>query len=82
MGDDGAACVPLPFATDDYRTRQVRLSGANFNLALQASCSIPFVLQAVHNIPGAPPAPTGTVALQTTTCTSTIRPHPVMLSIR
>ena len=55
MGDDGAACVPLPFATDDYRTRQVRLSGANFNLALQASCSIPFVLQAVHNIPGAPP---------------------------
>ena len=31
------------------------LSERNFNLALQASCSIPFVLQAVHNIPGAPP---------------------------
>lgn len=45
----------LPFGTDDYRTRQVPLSERNFNLALQASCSIPFVLQAVHNIPGAPP---------------------------
>jgi hypothetical protein len=31
------------------------LSEANFKLALRASCSIPFVLQAVHNIPGAPP---------------------------
>ena len=48
-------CVSLPFGTDDYRTRQVALSEANFNLALQASCSIPFVLKAVHNIPGAPP---------------------------
>jgi hypothetical protein len=45
----------LPFGTDDYRTRQVALSERNFNLALQASCSIPFVLKAVHNIPGAPP---------------------------
>ncbi len=49
------ACAPLPFGTDDYRTRQVALSERNFNLALQASCSIPFVLKAVHNIPGAPP---------------------------
>lgn len=48
-------CVALPFATDDYRTRQVALSASNFNPALQASCSIPFVLKAVHNIPGAPP---------------------------
>ena len=48
-------CAPLPFATRDYRTRQVALSEANFNPALQASCSIPFVLKAVHNIPGAPP---------------------------
>jgi len=54
-GQGGAACAPLPFATDDYRTRQVALSAANFNQALQASCSIPFVLQAVHNIPGGPP---------------------------
>ena len=52
---DAAVCSPLPFRTDDYRTRQVALSERNFNLALQASCSIPFVLKAVHNIPGAPP---------------------------
>ena len=45
----------LPFGTADYRTRQVVLSERNFNPALQASCSIPFVLKAVHNIPGAPP---------------------------
>lgn len=51
----GASCAALPFATDDYRTRQVPLSLANFHCALQASCSIPFVLNAVHNIPGAPP---------------------------
>ncbi|MRD49774.1 phospholipase [Caenimonas koreensis] len=45
----------LPFATGDYRTRQVALSEANFQPALQASCSIPFVLKAIHDIPGAPP---------------------------
>lgn len=44
----------LPFASNDYPTRQVDLSEANFGPALQASCSIPFVLQAVHAIPGAP----------------------------
>jgi len=49
------APAPLPFATADYRTRHVALSEANFNAALQASCSIPFLLQAVHDIPGAPP---------------------------
>jgi hypothetical protein len=38
----------------DYDTRQVPLTEANFNPAVQASCSIPFVLQAVHDIPGAP----------------------------
>ena len=47
--------TPLPFATSDYKTRQVPLSEANFKQALQASCSIPFVLRSVHNIPGAPP---------------------------
>ncbi|WP_395055426.1 phospholipase [Polaromonas sp.] len=47
--------APLPFATSDYRTRQVHLSEANFNPALQASCSIPFMLRSVHDIPGAPP---------------------------
>jgi hypothetical protein len=45
----------LPFATSDYRTRQVDLSEDNFKLALQASCSIPFVLRSVHNVPGGPP---------------------------
>jgi hypothetical protein len=53
-GTPGATCAALPFATDDYRTRQVPLTAANFTPALQASCSIPFVLQAVHHIPGAP----------------------------
>ena len=47
-------CAPLPFGTQDYRTRQVHLTQDNFYPALQASCSIPFVLQAVHHIPGAP----------------------------
>lgn len=51
----GTPGAPLPFATNDYRTRQVPLTEANFSLALQASCSIPFVLRSVCNIPGAPP---------------------------
>ena len=51
--EQGAPC-PLPFATRDFPTRQVLLTEANFQPALQASCSIPFVLQAVHDIPGAP----------------------------
>jgi predicted acylesterase/phospholipase RssA len=54
-GESAAACPQLPFATGDYRTRQIQLTEANFNPALQASCSIPFVLRAVHDIPGAPP---------------------------
>lgn len=44
----------LPFDSSDYRTRQFELTEANFNQVLQASCSIPFVLQAVHDIVGAP----------------------------
>ena len=54
-GKPGPALAHLPFATGDYRTRQILLTEANFNPALQASCSIPFVLRAVHDIPGAPP---------------------------
>lgn len=50
-----ALLPPLPFGTRDFRTRQVVLTETNFRPALQASCSIPFVLQAVHDIPGAPP---------------------------
>jgi hypothetical protein len=49
-----AGAGELPFATTDFRTRQVALSEANFQAALQASCSIPFVLNAIHDIPGAP----------------------------
>ncbi len=44
----------LPFGTQDFPTRQVALAESNFELALQASCSIPFMLEAVHDIPGAP----------------------------
>ncbi len=44
----------LPFATQSFPTRQVTLDQSNFFEALQASCSIPFVLQAVHDIAGAP----------------------------
>ena len=44
----------LPFRTHDYPSRQCPLTGENFMATIQASCSIPFVLQAVHDIPGAP----------------------------
>jgi len=44
----------LPFATDDFATLQCALNEGNFMAALQASCSIPFVLHAVHDIAGAP----------------------------
>ena len=45
---------PLPFHTDDYSTQQLALSEDNFLDAVQASCSIPFVLKAVSGIHGAP----------------------------
>jgi hypothetical protein len=45
---------PLPFALDDYRSRQVQLTEGNLAPAILASCSIPFWLDAVHDIPGAP----------------------------
>ena len=44
----------LPFDARDYCTQQIPLTHQNFMPAVQASCSIPFVLQAVHDIPGAP----------------------------
>jgi hypothetical protein len=46
---------PLPFDPADYPTRQVALTEANFFDAMQASCSIPLVLRAVHDVAGAPP---------------------------
>ncbi len=49
---DGRDALPLPL--HDFNSHSVRLTAANLGPALQASCSIPFVLQAVHNIPGAP----------------------------
>ena len=49
-----AHAVPLPFESGDFRTRQVTLREDNFMDALQASCSIPFVLRPVHDIAGAP----------------------------
>ncbi len=45
----------LPVDLNDLRHRQVRLTADNFRPALLASCSIPFALKAVHDIPGAPP---------------------------
>ncbi len=45
---------PLPFALHDFRTKQVRLDAANLLTSILASGSIPFWLDAVHDIPGAP----------------------------
>lgn len=45
---------PWPLAVRDYRTRQVALDEDNLRAAILASCSIPFWLRAVHDIPGAP----------------------------
>jgi hypothetical protein len=45
---------PLPLAMLDYRTVQAPLTEANLRSAVQASCSIPFWLDAVHDVPGGP----------------------------
>ena len=44
----------LPMPLDDFRSQQVTLSPANLSKAVLASCSIPFWLQAVHDVPGGP----------------------------
>jgi hypothetical protein len=46
--------APLPLALHDYRSHRVALSTDNLQPAILASCSIPFWLDAVHDIPGAP----------------------------
>ncbi|HEY1090309.1 MAG TPA: phospholipase [Burkholderiaceae bacterium] len=46
--------APLPMPLHDYRSQQVELTSGNFQPSLLASCSIPFWLRAVHDIPGAP----------------------------
>ena len=45
---------PLPWPMDDFPTRQVALDAGNLQPSILASCSIPFWLDAVHDIPGAP----------------------------
>jgi hypothetical protein len=44
----------LPLTLHDYRTHIAPLSAKNLQPSILASCSIPFWLQAVHDIPGAP----------------------------
>jgi hypothetical protein len=44
----------LPFTLHDYRTKQIALTAGNLGPGILASCSIPFWLDAVHDIPGAP----------------------------
>jgi hypothetical protein len=44
----------LPFSLDDFRSRRVGLAPDNLVPAILASCSIPFWLRAVHDIPGGP----------------------------
>jgi hypothetical protein len=45
----------LPLHLHDYRTRTVALQADNLCASVLASCSIPFWLDAVRDIPGAPP---------------------------
>lgn len=44
----------LPLQLDDFPTRRVTLTTNNLLPAVLASCSIPFWMKAVHDIPGAP----------------------------
>ncbi len=53
-GSEPATMANLPFDTSDIHTLQCALTDDNFYQALRASCSIPFALNAVHDIPGAP----------------------------
>ena len=48
----GGDALPVPL--NDLPTRHVPLTSDNFMPAMLASCSIPFMLEAVHDIPGAP----------------------------
>ncbi|WP_298833266.1 phospholipase [uncultured Piscinibacter sp.] len=45
---------PLPIHLRDFRTHLVPLEARNLQPSILASCSIPFWLQAVHDIPGGP----------------------------
>ena len=46
---------PLPIQLHDYRTHTAALAAENLAPSLLASCSIPYWLDPVHDIPGAPP---------------------------
>jgi hypothetical protein len=46
---------PLPIRLHDYRTHTAALVAANLAPSILASCSIPYWLDPVHDIPGAPP---------------------------
>jgi hypothetical protein len=45
---------PLPLPLDDFRSHAARLTPENFQASVLASCSIPFWLRAVQDIPGGP----------------------------
>ena len=45
---------PLPFALHDYRTQRAELRADNLARAVLASCTIPFALEAVQDVPGGP----------------------------
>jgi predicted acylesterase/phospholipase RssA len=49
---DARSSLPVPMG--DFRTQVVALTRENLVPAVLASCSIPFWLRAVHDIPGAP----------------------------
>jgi hypothetical protein len=44
----------IPIHLHDYRTHTAELSAQNLPLSILASCSIPYWLDPVHNIPGGP----------------------------
>ncbi len=46
--------APLPFALDTLPERRHLLTAANLREVVLASCSIPFWLDAVHDVPGGP----------------------------
>jgi hypothetical protein len=45
----------LPFPLADYRSHRAALDANNLVPAILASCTIPFALQAVQDVPGGPP---------------------------
>ena len=45
----------LPLPLGDFATRRVDLTPANLAPAVLASCTIPFMMQPVQDVPGAPP---------------------------